>query len=491
MAEKRQVRKRKTTEEDILENKEDIKETDTQENPAATENEIHTDGMEEPVQENSKDEQEETEEEDRVSMEPEEETDNALGELLKDAQENEIPEEIDIPENMDFPEEEPEEVVEEEPEANYIIENPKEEELAQTQEEEVSEIEQKIERASKNRKETINLENEEIVSAGKRKKKKLYTEAEKEVIPLDEELQYITEGEERKKAFLSLVESQKAGKVLKGTVTGTSIINGRISAVLKYGEHFRVFIPYDFFVLETETDKKFFASSNYTEEEKEKRRRFLVNQRICSEVDFIIRGIDEANGIAIGDRLSAMSRIEKNWYYNVSRRTKDYIIKEGTKLEARIVFSSNVAMTVEVRGREYRLLPEDISYSRIPDVSEEYPIGTTVPVIFTKVERNGENGEECVTKVSVKEVNHDPRKKYIQMYQIGGLVSAMVTGIDENGIFTRIEDSNGKMDILCNFSDNTHANLPKIGSTVLVKITNKDTKKLYLYGRVIRTLKSA
>ena len=426
-------------------------------------------------------------EESETEMDAEiEETEQNIAEgLLESVRVGNAEAEVEIPESLDLSNVEHMEM-----DAETLIQPEEdtptnEQELMQTQEDEQDAIEQKINRERK--KAEVDMENRQIISAGKRRKKKLY--ADEPVIPLEDELQYETEGTQKKREFLELVESKRAGKVLKGIVTGTSILDKRITAIVKYGEHFRVLIPYDFFVQETDADRKFFATKD--EVESEYRRRFLVNQRIGSEVDFIVRGIDEVNSAVVGDRIAAMKHISDNWYFGINKRTGEYLINEGSKLEARIVFSSNVAMTVEVRGKEFRLLPEDISYRRIPDVSKEYPIGNTVPVMVTEIKRNTEGKKECAVKVSVKEVFGDPREKYIGMYKVGSLLQAIVTGIDVNGIFARIEDSKGEMDILCNYSNKENIKLPTINSTLLVRVVAKDEEKLHLYGEMVRILKEA
>ena len=65
----------------------------------------------------------------------------------------------------------------------------------------------------------------------------------------------------------------------------------------------------------------------------------------------------------------------------------------------------------------------------------------------------------------------------------------MVTGIDTNGVYCRIEDGSGVMDILCNFSDGWWGT-PVIGEMVLVRIEKKEIRdgEYRIYGTIVHSL---
>lgn len=325
-----------------------------------------------------------------------------------------------------------------------------------------------------------------IIEAGRKQRKEMYMS--NDVIPLhDSGLSYVTEGEMMKREFLELVESQKAGKRLTGKVTGSTTIEGRPTAIVKYGKYFRVLIPFELFISPRKSDLDYIAKHP---EQEDKQKRLLVNQRARSEVDFIIRKVDEVNQIAIGDRISAMQREVRNWYFGKQKNGK-YNLNVGDKVEARIVDATTMGLTVEVRGKEFRLYQQDISHRYMNDVSKEYEVGTTIPVIFTKLERVRASKTQWIlnASVSIKEASNDPRRRYFDLYEVGTNVTAVVTGVETYGIYCRIEDSDGMADVLCKFSTEEYKKLPKEGSIVYLRITAKDEANLHLYGSLIRTLK--
>lgn len=325
-----------------------------------------------------------------------------------------------------------------------------------------------------------------IIEAGRKQRKLMY--ASNDVIPLhDTGLSYVTEGEMMKREFLELVESQKAGKKLTGVITGSTTVGGEPTAIVKYGKYFRVLIPYECLLVPRKSDIDYMEKHP---EQKEKQKRLLVNQRARSEVDFIIRNVDEVNRIAFGDRVAAMKREMRNWYFGRQKNGK-YNLNAGDKVEARIVDTTTMGLTVEVRGKEFRLYQQDISYRYIPDVSKEFEVGTTIPVLIKSLERVRVDKKQWKlnASVSIKEANEDPRRRYFDLYEIGTNVTAVVTGVETYGIYCRIEDSDGMADVLCKFSTEEYKKLPKEGSIVFLRITAKDESNLYLYGTLIRTLK--
>lgn len=370
----------------------------------------------------------------------------------------------------------------------FNLEEPDPEALKKTKEQEHQDILNKVAQSAVVSDEE-HIYERKLISAGRNVKREMYNDDG--VIPIGDTLQYDSEGKARKREFLELVESQKVGKVLTGRITASTTIGGHITAVVEYGRYFEVLIPYELLIKPRPSDIKYFEEHN--KEECERHRRLLVNQRILSEVDFVARQIDEASQKVIGDRISAMNRQMQAWYFG-RRPNGEYIIQPGTKMEARVVYSTQVNMTVEVRGKEYRLDPKDISYRRIPDVAAEYPSGTTVPVVFKDITREKQSGNtyKLTAHVSVKEATEDLRRRAFDTYTVGSMVSAWVSGIEEYGIFARLGGEDGQLDVLCSFPRDEHVKLPEIKSTILVRIQRKsepDDPEMRIYGTMVRQLR--
>lgn len=334
-----------------------------------------------------------------------------------------------------------------------------------------------------------------IVQASRDEKKEIYSD--QGIIPLADELQFKSEGQKRRDDYITLVGSKRSHSTLTGTIYSISTHGGRICAVIKYGS-FTVLIPSEK-LLGPREEK---AIAEQTEEgEKTRMRRRFATQRIGSQVDFVVEAIDEMEMVAIGDRKEAMEIKKQAWYLS-NDQSGEPALKKGTKAEARVVVASRNMLFVEVFGIEYVLREHDIAYVQIPNVAAEYPVGSTVPVIFTKLERERtEAGIVVHAQVSIKEAMTDPRKREFDMIQPKDVLAATVTGAVEGGIIVRLGGMGGKQDAMCQYQKKTRTNgyssdyeVPPIGRNVIVKIRKKeefDSKKnpIYrVYGDIIRVL---
>lgn len=391
----------------------------------------------------------------------------------------------EIEESVESEEDDNEVVTEDEIEESNAPEQRDQEAIAKEEEKEREEATKKTEAAQKNHLQNMDLYTREFSAASRAVKKMLYQDSE--VIPLKDKVSYTSEGEKKRIDMLELIDSQKSKKILTGKVVAM-VMQGKIPcAIVKFGEYYRVLIPYEFFVVEREHDKKLLASMKPSEQLDQKR--FMINQRITSEVDFIVNRIDEENEVIIGNRVQAMQKKFRNWYLGTSPRTGEYLLSEGKVVEGRVVFSTSDYATIEVFGKEVRLTAEDLSWRYIPDISAEFEVGQTVPVCITALEREKIGKAVNVkTKFSVKLAKPDNRMVYFNKYPINTVVSGVVSGVNEYGIFTRIEDEDGGMDILCQFSDHDDE-IPPVGSKVLIYILQKNEEKLRIFGRIVKRLK--
>lgn len=334
-----------------------------------------------------------------------------------------------------------------------------------------------------------------ITQASRQKKREIYSD--NNIIPLHDALQFESEGQKRRKDYMELVSSKRSMSPLTGKVFSITTTDGKICAVIKYG-CFTVLIPSEKLLSireETAIEKV------EDEGEKVRMRRRYAQQRIGSEIDFVVAAVDEENMVAVADRRRAME-IKKQAWYLAHEQNGEPALRKGTLVEARVVEASRNMLCVEVFGIEYVLREHDIAYVQIPDVSAEYPVGTTVPVVFTELERTKKDeGIVIHGRVSIKEAMPDPRKTEFDRIQLKDVLSAVVTGTNENGIIVRLGGMEGKQDAMCQFQKVTrsrgfsvNSEIPEIGRAVIVKIRKKeefDSKKqpIYrVYGDIIRVL---
>ena len=336
------------------------------------------------------------------------------------------------------------------------------------------------------------LENDDVDFASDKVRNSLYSS--EHVIPVGTSLHVETTAQRRKKEFLELVSAHDSGKILTGEVTATRVIQGMPCAVVKYGEFFYVLIPYDKFIKERphETEMMDRAKArdkgNSTANELTLKKKFL-NQRLLTDVDFTVTAVVEETGFAIGNRIRAMAKKARRYFF-AKNSNGEYYIKDRQKLEARILMVRSNYMVVEACGIEKRLEPRDIARYYIPDCRKEYQQGGYVIVRVKNISREivkTEGGREYKVDCdfSMTDAEPDMRKEMLKIYKVGSVVSAVVVGITDKGIFSRLENTYGKMDIFTDYSLYPRDRIPKLYSRVTVRINGINEKKMQIWGPIV------
>lgn len=122
---------------------------------------------------------------------------------------------------------------------------------------------------------------------------------------------------------------------ITGRIYSITTQDGRICAVIKYG-YFKVLIPSEKLLSQRE---KAAIEKTSDEGEKVRMRRRYANQRIGSEVDFVVAAVDEESMVAVGDRNRAME-IKKQAWYLAHEQNGEPALRKGTRAEARVVEAS-------------------------------------------------------------------------------------------------------------------------------------------------------
>lgn len=312
------------------------------------------------------------------------------------------------------------------------------------------------------------------------------------VIPLGDKLAFTTPNVRKKQTRVNITKAKTTGEILTGRVVGTRLINGNIYAKVKYGD-FRVYISFEDMNVSTKEDDEYIKS--HPGVAGDKRKRLLINERAFSEVDFVVVEVSPNSPTAIGNRKSAMARKVTNFYLSRGRNG-EFNANVGDRVEARIVMVSATRMTVEVYGKEFVLFPDAISWTRIPNVSAEFNVGDTCAVVIKKLDRTALEDKRWKLNiaVSVKEAYDDPRLDYFRNIEVGDTTTAVVTGVEAWGVYCRLEDEDGNMDMFCDFRHGKKSQSlmmeapPEIGSTVLCIVDSLDEENLHIRGSIVHVL---
>ena len=234
------------------------------------------------------------------------------------------------------------------------------------------------------------------------------------VVTIDEQGSVETPDDKARSDLIDLVESQKSGRILTGTLQGVERNPDNpdlITAVLYHGD-FKVIIP----VTEAIAPPREFRDRKLSEV-----MYYLLMKRLGAEFDFIVKGVDEENRIAAASRMEAMA-VKRRLYYNGR-----LALAEGVTAEARIACVIRTGVFAEIFGVEAFIPLRELSYQRGMDAALLYQPGQRVLVKILSVEHNPDGG--ISVEASVKQVGENPYEKALRRYTVGNLYVGTVRGL--------------------------------------------------------------
>ena len=287
----------------------------------------------------------------------------------------------------------------------------------------------------------------------------------KPVVSIDERPTVETEADKAKNDLLDLLESQKTGRILTGTIQGVerpADNPSRSLAVIYHGE-FKVIIPAEEAVEPTD---------DYRGRLPEDVLHYMLTKRLGAEVDYIVKGIDPGSGLAVASRLEAMKAKRKAYYLGTDRDGNN-LLYSGVCAEARIVSVIRAGIFVDLFGLEIYIPLRELSYQRWMDAAAYFQPGQRILVKVLEVDRSDRN--QIKATASVKQAGENPYEKALRRYSVGNRYVGTVSMVDTNGVFVALD---GGIDCLCSYPKRGR---PPRGSRVTVRILgiNNDSNRIW------------
>lgn len=357
------------------------------------------------------------------------------------------------------------------PSENALGEEPSQEDVSQTEPEKV-----KKPRGRKKTKENTSQSDTEANSEGentadvveeapKPRRRRVSVRPTTPVLAIDDQLSVETDAEKAKNDLLDLLESQKTGRILTGTIQGVERPEdnpSRSFAVIYHGE-FKVIIP---------AEEAVEPPADYRGRLPEDVLHYMLTKRLGAEVDYIIKGIDPASGIAAASRLEAMKAKRKQYYLGTDRDGNN-LLYSGVCAEARIVSVIRAGIFVDLFGLELYIPLRELSYQRWMDAAAHFQPGQRILVKVLEVDRSDRNHIKATA--SVKQSGENPYEKALRRYSVGNRYVGTVSMVDTNGVFVALD---GGIDCLCSYPKRGR---PPRGSRVTVRILgiNHDSNRIW------------
>ena len=288
-----------------------------------------------------------------------------------------------------------------------------------------------------------------------------------EILAIDDELGVQTELEKARDKFLDLIESLKTGRYLTDRIQGVEKHSdgGMPRAVIYHGDYKVILMAS--MVVELPRDLR--------DREPNEMYLYMLQKRLGSEIDYVIKGIDSNTGLAVGSRTEAMATKRRHYYLNLTREGT-FRVYEGLVCEARVVSVIPEGIFVELFGIDVFIPLRELSYTRIPDAMGYFEPGDRVLVKITKLDRS--DPKNIYVAASVKQVATNPTEKILEKIDVGGNYAGTVTMIDQTGIFVQLDMG---AECRCKFPLRAR---PPIDARVIVSIDGVSMETKSVWGKI-------
>ena len=288
------------------------------------------------------------------------------------------------------------------------------------------------------------------------------------VMSIDDRPTVETEADKARNDLLDLLESQKTGRILSGTIQGVerpSDNPNRSLAVIYHGD-MKVIIP---------AEEAVDPPDDFRGRVPEDVLHYMLTKRLGAEVDYIVKGIDPASGLAVASRLEAM-RAKRKQYYLGTDRDGNNLLYSGICAEARVVSVIRAGIFVDLFGLEIYIPLRELSYQRLMDAASYFQPGQRILVKILDVDRSDRNHIKATA--SVKQASENPYEKALRKYSVGNRYVGTVSMVDVNGVFVALD---GGIDCLCSYPKRGR---PPRGARVTVRILGINNEANRIWGAI-------
>ena len=204
-----------------------------------------------------------------------------------------------------------------------------------------------------------------------------------------------------------------------------------------------------------------------------KENKSLIRGMLNAEIDFIVIEYDETSNIAVANRGLAMELRSK---IELPKLKKNDIVK------VRIVATSTKHIIVDLYGREVVIKAENLKHTYITNTKEEYAVGDYLRVRVKEIDV-----ENNVFELNAKELLDNPfnniRRYFTENSEYTGKVIAFPKS--KSGVIVKLDAV--PVTCLCRIPAKFNS-YPHFEDKVLIKITEIQERKKFIYGYLVRVI---
>ena len=252
-----------------------------------------------------------------------------------------------------------------------------------------------------------------------------YMARRERILTIDAKDEVQTEEDREATIWHEIQNAYRTRRILTGTLDGIEHTeSGLTIAVVNY-KGFRVAIPIKQMMLQV---GRMPTGEEYIDLMEQLSR--VLNARLGSEIDFIVKGIENKSRSIVASRKDAMLKKRQTFYMDTDELGEP-MIYEGRVVQARVVAVAEKIIRVEVFGVECSIRAQGLSWEWIGNARDHFFVGDRILVRILKVERpDVENITISADVRSVSSTNNiDNLQKIIPQSRYAGRVTEVRNGV--------------------------------------------------------------
>ena len=192
-----------------------------------------------------------------------------------------------------------------------------------------------------------------------------------------------------------------------------------------------------------------------------------------AEIDFIVTQYDSMANIAIASRIEAM---ELRANIEIPK------LKQNDTIIVRIIAVGIKHILVDMYGKEVIIKVQNLKHIYIVNCKEIYRVGEYLTVKIKRIDR-----ENNIYELSAKEFEENPFKNIRKYIILNGEYTGNVIGFPKGNSGILVQLDNSKVTTMCRIPARFN-NYPHFNDKVLIKITEINESKKYIYSYVMRVI---
>lgn len=271
-----------------------------------------------------------------------------------------------------------------------------------------------------------------------------------------------------------LLNAHRTRKILTGQLGGIEKLESGWVVAVTYYNGFRIIIPMDEMMINLSGDGRERADTL-------NRQTRIANNMLGSDIDFIIRDLDEQSRSVVASRKDAMLK-KRQTFYMAENEGENPLLYPGRVVEARVIAVAPKVVRLEVFGVEVSVRARDMAWEWMVDASERFQVGELALVTVNKVQiKSTEELEISVdAKSATANINKDNLKRCVRQ----GKYVGTVTDVYKGTYFLRLNIGVNAVAHSCNM-----ASLPSKRDEVGFVVTRINEKYEVAEGIITRLIK--